>query len=113
MLAVKYCAGCTIKDLVFEMNNIGEDAVGFDRCSDTTAQNLTISNVAYPANAALVAAGNTRNKYSGTGFRIRPPVHGRNSGHVDRERRRHPDGVEPHDRNNTSATSLPPASPRT
>lgn len=60
---VRYCTGCTIRDLVLDGNWLGTGALGFDRCTETTADRNTIRNIGY-ANAALAASGNTRNRYT-------------------------------------------------
>jgi parallel beta-helix repeat protein len=65
MFLVQYCTNCVIRDLVIDDAMMGVDAIGFDRCNGTTAQNIAVSNVAYPANAGIVAVGNTGNSYIG------------------------------------------------
>lgn len=60
---VRFCTQCTIRDLVLEGNSVATGAIGFDRCTETTADRNTIRNVGY-SNAALAASGNTRNRYT-------------------------------------------------
>jgi hypothetical protein len=66
---VQGCKGCTIQDLVIDGNNVGVAPLAVDYGSDSTVQNNTIVNVAYPAQAGLVAMGNQRNKYIGNTIR--------------------------------------------
>jgi hypothetical protein len=66
---IQGCKGCTIQDLVIDGNNVGAAPLAVDYGSDTTVQNNTIVNVAYPAQAGLVAMGNQRNKYIGNTIR--------------------------------------------
>lgn len=65
MFRVQGCTSCRIEDLVIEVNNQGTAALAVHGGSDTTVQNNTISNLAYPAQAAIVAAGNRGNRYVG------------------------------------------------
>jgi parallel beta-helix repeat protein len=65
MFLIQMCSSCVVRDLVIEGGMVGVAPLGFDRCSNTVAQNITLSNVAYPANAAIVAVGNTGNSYLG------------------------------------------------
>lgn len=60
---VRYCTRCTIRDLVLDGNSVNAGAIGFDRCTETTADRNTIRNVGY-ANAGLAGSGNTRNRYT-------------------------------------------------
>jgi hypothetical protein len=66
---VQGCKRCTIQDLVIDGNNVGVAPLAVDYGSDTTVQNNAIVNVAYPAQAGLVAMGNQRNKYIGNTIR--------------------------------------------
>jgi hypothetical protein len=66
---VQGCKGCNIQDLVIDGNNVGVAPLAVDYGSDSTVQNNTIVNVAYPAQAGLVAMGNQRNRYIGNTIR--------------------------------------------
>jgi hypothetical protein len=66
---VQGCKGCTIEGLVIDGNNVGVAPLAVDYGRDTKVQNNTIVNVAYPAQAGLVAMGNRRNKYIGNTIR--------------------------------------------
>lgn len=63
MLLIQQCKDCVIKDLTFEMENVGECGIGFDRCEACTAQGNVINNTGYPGNGAIVGTGDKNNKY--------------------------------------------------
>jgi parallel beta-helix repeat protein len=64
MVLVQACVKCAIESLHFEMDRVPEAAIGLDRCSDTIFRGNTVVDSGYPANAAIVAAGNRHGVYS-------------------------------------------------
>lgn len=64
LFVARNCTNCVIKDLVIDNRNIAVAGVGFDRCTRSTLQNVSVSNTGY-ANAAIVASGGNGNSYIG------------------------------------------------
>ncbi len=76
LLMVGECSGCTIADLAIDGGNAGTAAIWLERCTNTTVRNNTITNIGYPAQAAIVGIANRNNRYVGnlianTGIRYR------------------------------------------
>ncbi|HWQ52578.1 MAG TPA: right-handed parallel beta-helix repeat-containing protein [Bryobacteraceae bacterium] len=65
MFSVASCFGCTIRDLVIEGRNRGVAAIGLESCTMTTVRDNVISNIGYPAQAAIVGMANRDNRYTG------------------------------------------------
>jgi parallel beta-helix repeat protein len=75
LFVVQNCTNCVIKDLTIDNRNIAVAGVGFDRCTRSTLQNVSVSNTGY-ANAAIVATGGNGNSYIGNTVRTTAQVSG-------------------------------------
>lgn len=64
MLVLEKCTNCTIKNLTFEGNNVGNSLIGLNASVRTTVTQNTFTNVGYPGNAAIVSIGGEYNTYS-------------------------------------------------
>jgi parallel beta-helix repeat protein len=69
LFVVRNCANCVVKDLAIDNANVGAVGVGFDRCTGSTLQNVSVSNTGYPASAAIVATGGSGNQFLGNSVR--------------------------------------------
>ncbi len=65
LFRLQRCNSCRIEDLVIEINNRTTAALGIYDGNNTTVQNNTISNLMWPAQAAIIATGNRSNRYVG------------------------------------------------
>jgi parallel beta-helix repeat protein len=65
MFLVQGCRHCVIESLQFEMNGVGEAAIGLDRCSDSSLRQNVVVDTGFPASAAIVATGNRQVAYIG------------------------------------------------
>lgn len=65
LLRIISCTGCTIADLAIDGGNAGVAAMTLERCTKTTVRNNTITNIGYPAQAAIVGWANRDNLYLG------------------------------------------------
>ncbi len=65
LFKVSACSNCVIKDLTIDNRNLAVVGVGFEICSGSTLQNVSVSNTGYPANAAIVASGGNGNSFLG------------------------------------------------
>jgi len=63
MVLVQRCTRCSVESLQFDMNRQPEAAIGFDRCAEPTLRGNIVTDVGWPANAAVVATGNREGKY--------------------------------------------------
>jgi hypothetical protein len=70
LFRVANCSGCVIKDLTIDNQNVGVAGIGFDACSNSTIQNVSIFNTSLPTQAAIVASGGNGNSYIGNTIRF-------------------------------------------
>jgi parallel beta-helix repeat protein len=63
LFVVRACANCVIQDLEFDGNHVRVIPLGLDHCQDTLVQSNYIHDVGVVSGGALVAAGNSRNRY--------------------------------------------------
>ncbi len=65
LLRLNSCHGCTVADLAIDGGNVGVAAIALERCVETVVRNNTITDIGYPAHAAILGWGNRDNLYTG------------------------------------------------
>jgi parallel beta-helix repeat protein len=63
MFVARNCTNCMIRDLVIDIQHVPESGVGFDSNTGSTIQNVSVSNLGYPALGGIVSASGHNNKY--------------------------------------------------
>jgi parallel beta-helix repeat protein len=63
LFVARNCTSCVIRDLVIDIQNVAGSGVGFDKNTGSTLQNVSVSNVGYPALAAVISASGHNNNW--------------------------------------------------
>jgi parallel beta-helix repeat protein len=74
LFKVSNCSGCVIKDLTIDNRNIGVAGIGFEVCTNSKIQNVSVFNTGLPTQAGIVASGGTGNSYIGNTIRFAQKV---------------------------------------